>query len=131
MEYTHGDQIQVPEILPILPLRDVVVFPYLIIPLMVGRQRSIDAIQRAMAGDRLLLLITQKDQEVEDPDDTHLYSVGTVCSIMRMVRQPDNRLRILVQGLSRARVNEIVARDPILTARLTKIEEAEDEVQSR
>ncbi|HPQ71223.1 MAG TPA: endopeptidase La [bacterium] len=128
MEYTHGDQIQVPEILPILPLRDVVVFPYLIIPLMVGRQRSIDAIQRAMAGDRLLLLITQKDQEVEDPDDTHLYSVGTVCSIMRMVRQPDNRLRILVQGLSRARVNEIVARDPILTARLTKIEEAEDEV---
>jgi len=128
VEYTHGDQIQVPEILPILPLRDVVVFPYLIIPLMVGRQRSIDAIQRAMAGDRLLLLITQKDQEVEDPDDTHLYSVGTVCSIMRMVRQPDNRLRILVQGLSRARVNEIVARDPILTARLTKIEEAEDEV---
>lgn len=128
MEYTHGDQIQVPEILPILPLRDVVVFPYLIIPLMVGRQRSIDAIQRAMAGDRLLLLITQKDQEVEDPDDTHLYSVGTVCSIMRMVRQPDNRLRILVQGLSRARVNEVIARDPILTARLTKIEEDEDEV---
>jgi len=117
--------VEIPEVLPILPLRDVVVFPYLIVPLSVGRPRSIETVQRAMAGDRLLLLVTQKDQVVEDPSPDDFFAVGTVCLIMRMLRQPDNRLRILVQGLTRTRVMEVLSVTPTITARVAAVTDEE------
>jgi len=123
LDLTTGENLQIPEIVPILPLRDVVVFPYLIMPLAVGREKSVETVQRAMSGDRLMLLLTQKEHLIEEPTADDLFTVGTVSVIMRMVKQPDGRLRILMQGSQRARVVEIVEEEPILTARISLIEE--------
>ncbi len=121
-----NEVVTIPEILPVLPLRDVVVFPYLIIPLSIGRDRSMDAVQRAMSGDRLLLVVAQKDASVEDPGPADLYSMGVVAQIMRMVKQPDGQLRVLAQGLNRARLEEVVNEQPVITARVAPIFEKND-----
>ncbi len=90
----------IPRSLPLLPIRDAVVFPSMILPLFVGRDVSIHAVETAVEGDRLLALVTQKDSEVEEPTPEDLYSIGTVGMILRLMRLPDGRLKVLVQGLS-------------------------------
>ncbi len=122
----NNEVISIPEILPVLPLRDVVVFPYLIIPLSVGRPHSMDAVQRAMAGDRLLLVVSQKDGNIDEPVAADLYLMGVVVLIMRMVKQPDGQLRVLVQGLTRARMEEIVSEQPVITARVAPVAEKDE-----
>ncbi len=114
---------EIPDTLPVLPIRDIVVFPYMIIPLFVGRQISINAIDNALAGNRMVLLLTQKDMGVETPGTGDLYTVGTVGLIMRMLKLPDGRVKILVQGVAKARATEFTQNEPFYKATIEKIKE--------
>jgi ATP-dependent Lon protease len=102
-ERKDDEQPTIPDVLPVLPLRDIVIFPFMIVPLYVSRDRSIKAVDQALAENRMILLAAQKSQEEEDPTPDDIYGVGTVALIMRMLKLPDGRIRVLVQGLSRAR----------------------------
>ncbi len=115
--------VKIPDTLPVLPVRDIVVFPYMIIPLFVGREISIKAIDHALAADRMILLLTQKDLAIENPQVSDLYTVGTVGMIMRMLKLPDGRVKILVQGLAKARVKKFSAGQDFFSADIEKIDE--------
>ena len=105
IEPTDTDQqLQIPTELPVLPLRDIVIYPFMIVPLFVSREKSIRAVDEALAENRMILLASQKDLDKEEPTAEDLYSVGTAAVIMRMLKLPDGRIRILVQGLARAHV---------------------------
>src|SRR5437868_12276300 len=93
-------QITIPDVLPVLPVPDVVMFPYMIAPLFVNRDRSAKAVDQALAENRMILLVAQKDANVDDPKAADLHKFGTVSVIMRMLKLPDSRVRILVQGFS-------------------------------
>ena len=97
-----------PEELPVLALREFVVFPYMVLPLFVARERSIAAVEEATHGDRLVLLVAQRSAEAADPDPDDLYQVGTVAMVMRSMRMPDGRLKVLVQGLGKARIDSVI-----------------------
>ena len=117
------DQLRIPKELPVLPLRDIVVYPFIIVPLSVSRERSIKAVDQALAENRMILLVSQKDSQVEEPNEKDLFNVGTVGVIMRMLKLPDGRIRVLVQGVCRARIDEFVRGESFTTARLTRIVE--------
>ncbi len=104
--------IEIPKKLPLLPIRDIVVFPYMVLPLFVGREMSIKAIEMALEGNRMIFLTSQKDINVENPSPSDLYSVGTVGVIMRMLKLPDGRIKILVQGVSRAKTVKFIQKEP-------------------
>ena len=104
-ETTSAESVQIPDLLPVLPLKDVVLFPYVIIPLSVSREKSIAAVDAALAEQRILLLLAQRDPSVEEPGPADLYETGTAAAVMRMLKLPDGRIRLLVQGLSRVRVD--------------------------
>jgi len=112
MEEKKEEKIEVPETIPLLPVRDVVIFPSMILPLFVGRDMSIKAIDDSLSRDRLILLCAQKDVNTEDPKPEEIYSVGTVAMIMRMLKLPDGRAKILIQGLTKARILEYVQHAP-------------------
>jgi ATP-dependent Lon protease len=101
------ESFEFPSRLPCLPLRDVVVFPYMTIPLLVGRPASVRAIERAVAADRTAIVVTQKRSEVADPEPADLYGVGTVVRLLQLFRLPDGTLRVLVEGIARARVTAL------------------------
>src|SRR5512146_1517501 len=119
----NDKEVQIPDSLPVLPVRDIVVFPYMIIPLFVGRDISIKAIEHALNTNRMILLLTQKDLSVESPSINDLYLVGTVGMVMRMLKLPDGRVKILVQGLSKARVKKFSQTKEFFSANIEKIEE--------
>ena len=110
--------LQIPNELPLLPLRDIVIYPFMIVPLFVSREKSIRAVDKALGEDRMILLTCQKDLDKEEPQQDDLYKVGTVAVIMRMLKLPDGRIRILVQGVSRAQVESVNADGECLQARL-------------
>lgn len=116
-------EFEVPDKLPVLPVRDIVVFPFMIVPLFVGRDMSIKAIDQALSSNRMILLVTQKDLTIENPTPNDLYSVGTICMIMRMLKLPDGRVKILVQGLSKARVLKYIENDAFYLAEIVKFAE--------
>jgi ATP-dependent Lon protease len=118
--------IKVPTEIPLLPVRDIVVFPYMILPLFVARTISINAIDEALARDRMILLATQKDQGEEEPTPDQLYQVGTAALIMRMLKMPDGRIKILVQGVARARIDEILQEEPFFRARISRVGDDEE-----
>jgi ATP-dependent Lon protease len=93
--------------LPVLPLRDVVIFPYMTMPLLVGRPASVRAIERAVAGDRVVFVLSQKNSDVSDPKPEDLYKAGTAVRVLQLFRLPDGTLRVLVEGLARARVTKL------------------------
>ena len=95
---------KIPDVLPTLPLRDVVVYPYVIIPLTISREKSLRAVDTALVENRMILLLSQKQTEMENPGTEDLYTVGTAAIIMRVIKLPDGRVRVLVQGLQRVRV---------------------------
>jgi len=111
-------QITIPDILPVLPMPDMVVFPYMIIPLFVNRERSAKAVDQALAENRMILLVSQKNAAVDDPKAEDLHDFGTVSVIMRMLKLPDGRVRILVQGFSRAKVELYDESKPYITAKV-------------
>ncbi len=104
--------IEIPKKIPLLPIRDIVVFPYMVLPLFVGREMSIKAIETALEGNRMIFLASQKDINIENPSPSDLYSMGTVGVIMRMLKLPDGRIKILVQGVSRAKTVKFVQKEP-------------------
>ncbi len=116
-------EIEVPDTLPVLPVRDIVIFPYMIIPLFVGREMSIKAIDQSLSTNRLILLVTQKDLNIENPTPDDLYRVGTVGLIMRMLKLPDGRVKILVQGVTKARVLDISIKENYFQAHIEKLED--------
>jgi len=114
---------QIPPELPVLPLRDIVIYPFMIVPLFVSRDRSIRAVEQALSQDRMILLVSQKDVNKEEPEQEDLYTVGTVAIIMRMLKLPDGRIRILIQGLSRCRVDSVTGKGEYVKASVTPIVE--------
>jgi len=116
---------KIPDVLPVLPLRDIVIFPFMIVPLYVSRDRSIKAVDQALADNRMILLVAQKRQDDEDPGPEDVYSVGTVALIMRMLKLPDGRIRVLVQGIGRARIQSFEEGHPHLQARVEPVVEPE------
>ncbi len=114
---------QIPPELPVLPLRDIVIYPFMIVPLFVSRDRSIRAVEQGLSQDRMILLVSQKDVNKEEPEQDDLYSVGTVAIIMRMLKLPDGRIRILIQGLSRCRVDSVKGSGEYVKASVTPISE--------
>src|ERR1051325_856187 len=124
IETTDNDQqLQIPNELPVLPLRDIVIYPFMIVPLFVSREKSIRAVDQALGEQRMILLTCQKDLDKEEPQQDDLYKVGTVAVIMRMLKLPDGRIRILVQGVSRAEVESVDTGD-FLRAHLQVMTEA-------
>jgi len=121
----RDQKLQIPQKLPILLLRDIVVFPYMIAPLFVGREKSKNAIDHSLAAHRMILLLTQRDMEVEDPKREDVYDVGTVALIMRMLKLPDGRVRILAQGLIRAKVESFEEDLSFVQAQVSVIHEPE------
>ncbi|RPI28795.1 MAG: endopeptidase La [Acidobacteria bacterium] len=119
------DESEIPQTLPVLPLKDLVAFPFMIAPLFVTRDSSVAAIEDSIDRDRTVLLVAQKSSETEDPAKEDLYEIGTVGVLMRMFKLPDQRIRILVQGLSRARVKACEKRGNFLVAHVEPIEEPE------
>jgi len=117
-----ASRFHVPEELPVLPLRELVVFPYMVLPLFVAREHSIAAVEDAMAGDRLLLLVAQRDAALEEPAPEDLYEVGTVAMVMRILRTPDGRVKALVQGLAKARVESFLENDGALWVRARRLD---------
>ncbi len=125
-----GDDIQdleIPEELPMMAVRDVVVFNYMIIPLFVGRPGSVEAVNEAMNGDKLLMLVAQKDATKDNPDPDDLYKVGMVSMIMRTLKLPDGRLKVLVQALSKAKISKILQEKPYYKVKLDLVEDVEVE----
>jgi ATP-dependent Lon protease len=117
----------IPDVVPVLPVRDIVVFNYMILPLFVGREKSVEAVNAALNSNRFIMVLTQKDEQIDEPEHEDMYTTGTVCMIMRMLKMPDGRLKVLVQGLSRARVSEFTQAEPFHQARIDMIEEPEPE----
>ncbi len=120
-------QVEIPDRLPLLPIRDIVIFPYMILPLFVGRDMSIKAIDDALSGNRLILLVAQKDLNTENPEPKDLYDVGTVGMIMRMLKLPDGRVKILVQGMSKAKIKDYVQTEPYFLVNIEKLVEPKEE----
>ncbi len=120
---TPLETINIPDVLPVMALRDTVLFPYAIIPLTVGRDISVKAVDEALAADRLILVLTQRDQTSETPAPEELFQTGCVAVVMRMLKLPDGTVRVLVQGLSRARVDYFTRTEGFFEARFTRLEE--------
>ncbi len=126
-EAPQEEQPEVPETLPILPLRGAVVYPQTGTPLTVGQPRSIQLVDDVMAGNRILGLVAAKDPELETPGPDDLYRVGTLATIHRLFRAPDGTIRLLVQGLRRIRIVEFVQEKPYLVARVEPLPETREE----
>ncbi|HEY4486066.1 MAG TPA: endopeptidase La [Nitrospiria bacterium] len=115
--------IDIPDSLPLLPVRDIVVFPFMVLPLFVGREMSIHAINEALAGNRMILMVAQKVLDIENPGPRDIHAIGTVGIIMRMLKLPDGRIKILVQGLARAKTLDYIQTEPYYRVRIQKIAE--------
>ena len=118
--------IDIPMTIPLLPVRDVVIYPYMILPLFVGRNLSIKAVDEALNKDRYIFLATQKDSSIEEPTEDQIYTVGTVAMIIRMLKLPDGRVKILVQGVAKARIKAFKKEESgFYNVDIEKIEEPE------
>ncbi len=115
----HDDEtIEFNEKLPIVPLRDLVLFPRMIVPLLVGRPRSVSALEEVMHGDKIMFVVTQRDVETHEPEPDDLYRVGTIVRVLQLLRLPDGTMKVLVEGLSRAVVKRFMRTDDYLQVRL-------------
>jgi len=108
-------------LLPVLPLRDIVVFPSMIAPLFVGREQSVNALNHVMTGDKKIFLLSQKNSKIDNPDREDLYSFGTVAKVIQLLKLPDGTLKVLVEGIQRANVNKINFNKEFITASISEI----------
>src|SRR4026208_709937 len=114
-------QVEIPEIFPPLPIRDIVIYPYMMLPLFVGRDVSIRAVEESLSRDRLIFLVAQKNSSEESPSPSEIHKVGTIASIMRMLKLADGRVKILVQGLSKGEVDIFTRERPFFEVRIRKV----------
>ena len=120
-----------PEV-PVLPLRDVVVYPHMVIPLFVGREKSIKALDSAMASDKQILLVAQKSADVDDPGVKDLHEVGTLANILQLLKLPDGTVKVLVEGNQRAKIDSFITTDDVFSANILPLDdqlEADDREQ--
>lgn len=110
-------------LIPVLPLRDVVVYPHMVIPLFVGREKSIDALEAAMKDDKQVLLVAQKEAEVDDPNANDLYQIGTLANILQLLKLPDGTVKVLVEGSERCRVVRYQATDGFFSAEIAALDD--------
>ena len=122
---TKDERVQIPNVLPLIPLRDLIVFPNLVVPLFVGRERSISALEQSMRTDHLVALVTQHAAETQDPGPDEIYDVGCVVTVLQELKLPDGTAKALVEGIQRIRIVEYLATDPYLQVRVEVIEEPE------
>ncbi|NLF75325.1 MAG: hypothetical protein GX573_06470, partial [Chloroflexi bacterium] len=120
-------EVEIPEELPILPLRGLVVYPQTTIPLTVGQPRSVKLVDEVVAGDRIIGLVASRDPDLETPGPDEIYGYGTLAQIHRLFRAPDGTIRLLVQGLARVKVDEYTTTEPYLRARVTAAPETVEE----
>jgi ATP-dependent Lon protease len=125
-----NEQLAIPGELPVLPLRDLVVYPFIIAPLSVAREISIQAVDQALSENRMILLAAQRDKTEEEPGPDDLFRVGTVAVIMRMLKLPDGRIRVLVQGVCRARINEFTGKSPFFQAKIERVTDLDHDPDS-
>ena len=118
---TETDEVELPAVLPVLPLKEMVVFPQSMTPLAIGQERSVRLIDDVVAGDRLLALVTAKDSSIETPGWDDIHEIGTVAIVHKMIKVPDGTQRILVGGLQRVRIAERISDDPYLVAKLEAV----------
>ena len=111
--------------LPLLPLRDVVVYPHMVTPLFVGRGKSIEALERAMVSDKQVLLVAQRNPSVDDPTAEDVYSIGTIASILQLLKLPDGTVKVLVEGVERANIEAVDDLDTFFRARIVPMAEEE------
>ena len=108
-------------IIPVLPLRDIVVFPHMVAPLFVGRKQSVNALNSIMTGDKKILLLSQKNSEIDNPNEKNLYEFGTVAKVLQLLKLPDGTLKVLVEGLYRAKVSKLNFNRDFTTASITEV----------
>ena len=111
--------------LPVLPLRDVVVFPHMVIPLFVGRDKSMRALEQAMEADKRILLLAQKSAETDDPTAADMYSIGTLAQVLQLLKLPDGTIKVLVEGTARVNVSDVGERDGSLYGRGEEIDSSD------
>jgi ATP-dependent Lon protease len=114
-------QVEIPDVLPLLPIRDIVIYPYMMLPLFVGRDVSIRAVEESLSRDRLIFLVAQKNSAEENPNSGDIHRVGTIASIMRMLKLADGRVKILVQGLSKGEVDHYLRERPFFEVKIRKV----------
>ncbi|MDB5711696.1 MAG: DNA-binding protein, partial [Sphingomonas bacterium] len=114
---------------PVLPLRDIVVFPHMIVPLFVGRDKSVAALEAAMAADKEIFLVAQLDPAEDDPDRDDLYDIGVTATVLQLLKLPDGTVRVLVEGKLRAQLESIASKDGYLVADVTMLEGEEGEAE--
>ena len=111
--------------LPVLPLRNIVVFPNMVVPLFVGRDKSINALEQVMDKDQELLFLSQKNSEVDDPSEKDLFKLGTRGKILQLLKLPDGTVKVLVEGLARCKVKKIEFTADYITADIVELENSE------
>lgn len=127
----QADMPHIPQELPIVPVRDVVLFNFMILPLFISRGKSVKAIEDAAEKSHFVLVLTQKSEKTDDPEPGDLYQVGTVVHILRMLKMPDGRAKVLVQGVARAKVDTFLQTEPFPSARVNLLEEPEVPVDAK
>jgi len=110
-------------LIPLLPLRDIIIFPHMVVPLFVGRKKSINALESAMSADKNVLLSAQHNAKTDDPSQEQIYPVGTVGTIIQLLRLPDGTVKVLVEGKQRARINRFVPNEEYFLVDARVIEE--------
>ncbi|MEO1001308.1 MAG: LON peptidase substrate-binding domain-containing protein, partial [Pseudomonadota bacterium] len=115
---------------PVLPLRDIVVFPHMIVPLFVGREKSVRALEEVMGEDRQILLSSQKDPSDDDPDTDGIYEIGVLASVLQLLKLPDGTVKVLVEGRDRAQIVEWGAAEEYFEATVEVIEETEGDAEA-
>ena len=121
----------IPEILPILPLRNTVLFPGVVIPITVGRNKSIKLIKEAYKGDRAIGVVSQKDMNIEEPTLDQLHEIGTAANIIKILQMPDGNTTVIIQGKQRFKITEMVSTDPYLKAKVERVTEDKPKVSSK
>ena len=115
----HNETIDIPEIIPLIPLRDLVIFPNLVVPLFVGREKSIAALENAMKNDHIVALVTQRDAETQSPGKDDIYSIGSAATVMQELKLPDGTAKALVEGVNRIKIEEFVEIEPFFKVRVS------------
>src|SRR6266851_9045278 len=122
------EELSIPDVLPVLPLKDTVIYPFAVQPLGVGQERSIRLIDEVMRGNRLVVLVAQKSAEIEQAGPDDIFKIGTVWRVARMIRMPDGTIQIIVQGLERVAIGEFTQEKPYLIANVApKPDKQEDD----
>ena len=118
----------IPEILPILPLRNTVLFPGVVIPITVGRDKSIKLIKEAYKNDRTIGVVSQKDMTIEEPTEDQLHRLGTVANIIKILQMPDGNTTVIIQGKQRFKISAMVSTEPYLKAKVERVPEDKPKV---